>query len=199
MAVHTGVSRIADAAAIAASTSTATRGALAAAAVFVVHPSELRIMRDRLRTVLTLPLRRAVAIIVSLRVEARRRIAAGIRAAVIAIDLALVAGEAHGTYALVSVHQVPALAAVLARLRRAFVDVNVAVLTGVARGAAAVIVVYQINAERAVLALANTVIDILRAILAGEAAQASAPVDGNYYYGTCLIFFLLSAISQRVK
>lgn len=178
VAVHAGVTGIADASSAAASTFTAARGALAAAAVLLVarHAELLRVMRGRIRTVLALPLYRAVTIIVGLRVEARRRVAARIRAAVIAIDLALVAGEAHGTHALVSVHQIPALAAILTRLGRALVDVDVAVLAGVAGGAAAVIVVHQVDAERAVLALADAVVDILRAVLAGEAAPASAPV-----------------------
>lgn len=106
----------------------------------------------------------------------------------IAIDLALKAGEAHGTYALISVHQISALSAILARLGRAFVDVDVAVLAGVAGGAAAVIIVHQIDAERSVLALANAIIDVLRAILAGETAPASAAVDDKRnYYEICLI------------
>lgn len=179
VAVHASVTGIADASTAAASAFTATWGALAAAAVLLVvrHAELLRIIRGRIRTVFALPLYRTVAIIVGLRVETWRRVAARIWAAVIAIDFALVAGEAHGTHALVSVYQIPALAAILARLGRAFVDVDVAVLAGVASGAAAVIVVYQINAERTMLALANAVIDILRAILASETAPASAPVD----------------------
>lgn len=197
MTVRAGVTGIADASAAAASAFTATRGALAAAAVLlVVHHSELlRIIRGRIRTVLALPLYRAVAIIIGLRVEARRRVAARIRAAVIAIDLALIAGEAHGTHALVSVNQIPALAAILARLGRALVDVDVAVLAGIAGGAAAMIIVHQIDAERTVLALANAVIDILRAILASETAPASAPVDKSNYYETCLIIIHYFAVN----
>lgn len=184
MAVQAGITGIADASAATASAFPAARGALAAAAVLLIvrHAELLRIMRDRIRAVLALPLYRAMAIIVGLRVEARRRVAARIRTAVIAIDLALVASETHGAYALISVHQIPALSAVLAWLGRAFVDVDVAVLAGVAGGAAAVIVVHQIDAERSVLALANAIIDVLRAILAVEAAPASAAVDDKRNY-----------------
>lgn len=197
MTVHARVTGIADASATAASAFTATRGALATAAVLLVvrHSELLRIIRGRIRTVLALPLYRTVAIIIGLRVEARRRVAARIRAAMIAVDLALIAGEAHGTHALVSVHQIPALATILARLGRALVDVDVAVLAGVAGGAAAMIIVHQIDAERTVLALANAVIDILRAILASKAAPASAPVDKSNYYETCLIIIHYFAVS----
>lgn len=97
----------------------------------------------------------------------------------IAIDLALIAGEAHRTNALISVHQIAAFAAVLARLGRALVDVNVAILAGVARGAAAMVIVHQINAKCAVLALTNTIVDILRAVLASEATPTSASVKRN--------------------
>lgn len=142
MAVRAGVTRIADASAAAASTPTAARCALAAAADVLVHHAELQIVQRRLRAVFALPLCRAVAIVLRLGVEARRRVVAGIRTAVIAIDLALVAGEAHRAHALVRVHQVAALTAVLARLGRALVDVDVAILAGIAGGAAAVIVVH---------------------------------------------------------
>lgn len=92
----------------------------------------------------------------------------------IANDLALVAGEAHGAHTLVSVHQITAFAAVLARLGRTLIDVNIAVLAGVAGSAAAMVIVHQIDAKRAVLTLADTVVDILRAILPGKTASASA-------------------------
>lgn len=98
----------------------------------------------------------------------------------IAIDLALVTGEAHWTHTLVSVHQVAAFATILARLGRALVDVNVTILAGVAGGAAAMIIVHQIDAKRAVLALADAVVDILRAVLASEAAPASAPAKRTH-------------------
>lgn len=192
VAVHAGVARIADASAAATPALTTARGALAAAArLAVVQRAELRIMRGRLRAVSPLPLCRAVAIVVGLRVETRRGIAARVRAAVIAIDLALVAGEAHRAHALVGVHQIPAFAAVLARLGRALIDVDVAVLAGVAGGAAAVIVVHQVDAERAVLALADAVVDVLRAVLASKAAPASASAKRNnktckrQSFGTC--------------
>lgn len=178
--MHTSITGIADASTAAASAFSATWGALATAAVlFVACRAELRVTRDRIRTVLALPLYRAMAIIVGLRVEARRRVPARIRTAMIAIDLALVAGEAHGAYALVCVHQIPALSAVLAWLGRALVDVDVAILARVAGGAAAMIVVHQVDAERAVLTLTNAVIDVLRAILTNEATPALATVDKN--------------------
>jgi len=180
VAMRAGVAWIADASTPAASTPSPTRRALAAAAdLSVVDRAELQIVQRRLRTVFTLPLRRAVAVVLGLRVEAGCRVVAGIRAAMVAIDLALVAGEAHRTHALVRVHQVAAFAAVLARFRRALVDVDVAVLAGIASGAAAVIIVHQVDAERAVLTLADAVVDVLRAVLAGEAASASAPADDN--------------------
>lgn len=133
-------------------------------------------MRCRLRAVLALPLFRAVAVVVGLRVEARRRVAARIWTAVVPVDLALVAGEADRAHALVRVHQVATLAAVLARLGRALLDVDFAVLARIAGGAAAVVVVHQVNAERAVLTLADAVVDVLRAVLPGEAAPTSTPV-----------------------
>lgn len=180
VAVHAGVARIADASAAAAPAFTAARSTLAAAARLpVVQRAELRIMRGRLRAISTLPLCRAMAVVIGLRVETRRRITARIWAAMIAIDLALVAGEAHRAHALVSVHQIAAFTAVLARLGRALVDVNVAILAGIAGSAAAMIIVHQIDAERAVLALADAVVDILRAVLPGKAAPASAPAKRN--------------------
>lgn len=181
VAVHTSITGIADASTAAASAFSATWGALATTAIlFVVcHAELLRVTRDRIRTVLALPLYRAMTIIVGLRVEARRRVAARIRTAMIAINLALVASEAHGAYALVSVHQIPALSTVLAWLGRALVDVDVAILARVAGGAAAMIVVHQVNAKRAVLTLTNAVIDVLRAILTSEATPASATVDNK--------------------
>lgn len=191
VAMHASITRIADASAAAASTFSATWCTFAAATVLlVVHYAELlRVMRDRIRTVLALPLYRAMAIIVGLRVEARRRVAAWIRTAVITIDLALVASKAHRTYALVSVHQISAFSAVLAWFGCALVNVHVAILAGIAGSAAAVIVVHQVNAKRAVLTLAHTVIDVLRAILTSEAAPASATVDNKKrnYYKICLI------------
>jgi len=180
VAMRAGIARIADTSAPAASTPSPTRRALAAAAdLSVVHRAELQIVQRRLRTVFTLPLRRAVAVVFGLRVEARCRVVAGIRAAVVAIDLALVAGEAYRTHAFVRVHQIAALATVLARFRRALVDVDVAILAGIASGAAAVIIVHQVDAERPVLALADAVVDVLGAVLAGEAASASTPTDHN--------------------
>lgn len=83
-----------------------------------------------------------MTVVIGLRVETRRRIATRVRAAMIAVDLALVASEAHRTYAFVSVHQIATFAAVLARLERAFVDVNVAILAGVPGSAAAMIIIY---------------------------------------------------------
>lgn len=178
VAVRAGVARIADASATAASTPAAARGTLAATAdLLVVHHAELQAVQRWLRAVLTLPLYRAVAVVLGLRVEARRRIVTGIRAAVIAIDLALVTGEAYRAHALVRVHEVAALAAVLARLGRALVDVDVAILAGIAGGAAAMVVVHEVDAERPVLALADAVVDVFRTVLAGEAAPTSAPVD----------------------
>lgn len=141
VAVCAGVARIADASAAAAATPAATRRAFAAAAKLFRH-TELRVMRSGFGAVLALPLYRTVTVIVGLRVEAGRRITTGIRTAVIAIDLALVAGEAYGTYALVLVHQIATFAAVLARLRRALIDVDVAVFAGIAGGATAMIVVH---------------------------------------------------------
>lgn len=143
MAVHASVARIADASAAVTPAFTATRGTFAAAARLpVVQRAELRIMRGQLRAISTLPLCRAVAIVVSLRVETRRRIVAGIWAAMIAIDLTLVPGKAHWAHTFVSVHQIAAFAAVLARLGRTLVDVNVAILAGIARSAAAMVIVH---------------------------------------------------------
>lgn len=172
VAVHAGVARVAGAPAADAAAPAATRSAFAAAAELLVRHAELGVVRGRLRAVLALPGPPAVAVVVGLRLEAGRRVAARVRGAVVAVDLTLEAGEADRAHALVRVHQVPALAAVLARLGRALVDVDVAVLAGVAGGAAAVIVVHQVDAERAVLALADAVVDVLRAILAREAAPA---------------------------
>lgn len=175
MAMHASVAWIADASAAAASAFTAAGGALAATArLHIVQCSELQIMQGRFRAISTLPLCRAMAVVISLRIETWCRITAWIWAAMITIDLALIASEAHWAHALVSVDQIAAFAAVLARLGCALVDVNVAVLAGVAGGAAAMVIIYQIDAERAVLALADAVIDILRAVLAGEATPASA-------------------------
>lgn len=179
VAVRAGVARVADTSAAVAAAPAAARRALAAAAELLVRHAELEIVRGRLRTVLALPLFRAVAVVVGLRVEARRRVAARVRAAVVPVDLALVAGEADRAHALVRVHEITALAAVLARLGRALVDVDVAILARVAGGAAAVIVVHQVNAERAVLALVDAVVDVLRAVLPGEAASTSAPVNDS--------------------
>lgn len=94
----------------------------------------------------------------------------------IAIDLALIASEAHRTNAFISVHQIAAFAAVLARFGRALVDINVAIFAGVTRGTAAMVIIHQVNAKRAMLALTNAIVDILRAVLASEAAPASASV-----------------------
>lgn len=142
MAMYAGVTRVAGASAAAATTSTAAWSAFAAAAELLVRHAELGVVRGRFRTVLALPLFWTVAVVVGLRFVARRRVAARIRAAMVAVDLTLVAGEANRTHTLVCVHQVPTLAAVLARLGRAFVDVDVAVLAGVASGAATVVVVH---------------------------------------------------------
>jgi len=176
MAVYAGITRITDASATATPALTAARGALASAArLSVVQSTELRIVRDQFRAISALPLCRAVTIIVGLRVETWCRIAAWIWAAMIANDLALVAGEAHGAHALISVHQIATFAAVLARLGRTLVDVNVAVLAGVAGSTATMVIVHQIDAKRAVLTLADAVVDILRAILAGKTTPTSAP------------------------
>lgn len=175
MTVHPGVAWIADASASAAFASTGARCTLASTSSFLVHDAELWVLRGRFRTILSLPLFGTVTIVVGLSVEAGRGVSAGVRAAVIPVDLALITGETDGANALVSVHQVPALAAVLTGLRGALVDVHVAIFARVARGAAAVIIIDQVDAQCAVLALTDAVVDVLRAILAGEAFSATAP------------------------
>jgi len=141
VAVCAGVARIADASAAAAATAATARRTFVAATKLFRH-AKLCIVWNRVRAVLALPLHRTVTVIVSLRVEAGRRITTGIRTAVIAIDLALIASEAHGAYALVLVHHIATFATVLARLRCALIDVDVAVLARIAWGATAMIVVH---------------------------------------------------------
>lgn len=172
--MHASVTRIADAFTAAASASATAGRTLAAAAKLLVRHAELEIARSRLRAILALPLFRAVAIIPVLRLEARCRVAARVRAALVQIDLAMFAGEADRTYALVRIHLVPAFAAVLTRLGRAVVDVDVAILARVTGGAVTVVVADQVDAERVVLALADAIIDVFRTVLTGEAAPASA-------------------------
>lgn len=115
-----------------------------------------------------------MAVIVGLRVEARRRVSARVRTAVIAIDLALVTGVADRADALVRVYEIAALATVLTRLRGALVDVDVAVLAGIALRARTMIVVHEIDAQSAVMTLAHAVVYVLRAVLAREATSATA-------------------------
>lgn len=172
MAVNSRVARVADALASAAGTPARTGRALAAAAKTVIQQAELG---RGFRAVLALPLGRAVAVVVSLGVEALGRVAAGIGTAVVPVDLALVAGVAYRADALVRVDEVAALAAVLAGLRGALVDVELAVLARVAGRAGAVVVVDEVDAERVVLALAHAVVDVARAVLASEPAAALAP------------------------
>lgn len=174
--MHPGVTGVADASTAAASASAAAGGALAAAAArFLVHDAELGIVRGGLGTILPLPLFRAVTIVIGLCVEAGRGVPARIRAAVVSVDLALITGETDRADALVSVHQISALAAVLTGFRGALVDVDVAVLAREPCGAAAVIIVDQIDAESPVLALTDAVVDVLRAILPRETAPAATP------------------------
>lgn len=179
MAMYAGVARIANASAATTSALTAAWSTFAAAARLLVVHTELRIIQGRLRAISALPLCWAVTVVVSLRIKTWCRIATRIRTAMIAIDFALVASEANRAHALVSVHQIAAIAAVLARLGRALIDINVTILAGVTGSAAAMIIIYQIDAERTVLALADAVIDILRAILPGKSAPASASAKRN--------------------
>ena len=148
---------------------------LAPAPDLLVHDAQLRIVGRRLGAVLPLPLLGTVAVVVRLGVEARRGVPAGIRAAVVPVDLTLIASEADRADALVSVHQIPALAPVLTGLRGALVVVHVAILARVSCCAAAVIIIHQIDAERPVLALADAVVNVLRAVLPREASCAATP------------------------
>ena len=105
MAMYASVARITDASAAAASALTAAWSTFAAAARLpIVQYTELRIIQGRLRAISTLPLCWTVTVIVGLRIETWCRIATWIRTAMIAIDFALVASEAHRTHAFVSVH-----------------------------------------------------------------------------------------------
>lgn len=171
--VHPCIPGVTNASATAASTPAAAWCALAAAPGLLVHHAELRIMGGWLGTILPLPLFRTVAVVICLRIETRRGISARVRAAMILVDLALISGETDRTNALVRVHQVSAFAAVLTRLRGALVDVHVAILARIAGGAAAVIIVDQIDAQCPVLALADTIVDVLRAVLPRETAPAA--------------------------
>lgn len=173
--MHPCIPGVTNASATAASASAAAWCPLTPAPGLLVHHAELRIMGGWLGTILPLPLLRTVAVVICLRVETRRRISARVRAAMILVDLALVSGETDRTYALVSVHQISALATVLAGFRGALVDVHVAILARIACGAAAVIIVDQIDAQRPVLALADAIVDVLRAVLPRETAPAPTP------------------------
>lgn len=135
----------------------------------------MRVAGGALGAIFALPLLGTVTVIVRLRVEARGGVLAWIWAAVIAIDLALIAGETNGTHALIGIDQVATLAAVLTGLRGALVNVRLAIFARVAGRARAVIVVDEIYAQCAVLALTHAVVDVLCAIFAGKAASAFTP------------------------
>lgn len=171
--MHPRIPGVTNASATAASASAAAWCSLTPAPGLLVHHAELRIMGGWLGTILPLPLFRTVAVVICLRVETRRRISAWVRAAMILVDLALVSGETDRADALVRVHQVSALATVLARFRGALVDVHVAILARIAGGTAAVIIVDQIDAQCPVLALADAIVDVLRAVLPREATSAA--------------------------
>ena len=106
----------------------------------------------------------------------------------IAVNFALAARKTNRTDALVSVNSVAALATVEAWLGGALVDVDLAVLASVASRAGAVIVVDQIDAQRVVLTLTDAVVDVARAVLAGETAATLAPVDREDVLKTSVIF-----------
>lgn len=182
--MHPCIPGVTNASATAASASAAAWCPLTPAPGLLVHHAELRIMGGWLGTILPLPLLRTVAVVICLRVETRRRISARVRAAMILVDLALVSGETDRTYALVRVHQISALATVLAGFRGALVDVHVAILARIACGAAAVIIVDQIDAQRPVLALADAIVDVLRAVLPRETAPApTLVITGKIHTG----------------
>ena len=107
---------------------------------------------DKLRTValLSAPSGRADAIEIVDSVQTRPAVAAGVRGAVVDVDLAVGAGEAGGALAQEPVDAVDALAAVLARLRDAVVDVVLAVVALEAVLADALVVVAGVDASAAV-------------------------------------------------
>lgn len=146
VAVHPGVTRITDAPSPTASASTTAWSTLATATGLLVHDTKLWIVRGRFRTILSLPLFRTVTIVVGLRVETGGRVSARVRAAMIPIDLALIASETNRTNALVRVYEVSAFPTVLTGFRGTLVNVHVAVLAGVASCTAAVIIVNKVDA-----------------------------------------------------
>lgn len=175
--VYTRVTGIAYALAPAAFAPAPARHALTAAAKSVL--TVLAVVGLRLRAVPALPIGRAMAVVVHVRLVARGRVPAGVGVAVVPVDFALVARVAHRTDALVLVDEVATFAPVLARVGRALVNVDLAVLARVTGRARAVVVVDQVDAEGAMSALAHAVVYVLRAVLAREAASASAPGIGR--------------------
>lgn len=194
MTVDASISRIADTLASVALASAAAGHALAAAAEIIIAQSELRIMNDRFGAVPALPLRRTVTVVVGLGVEARRRVFAGVRVAVIPIDLAVVAGVAHRANALVQVLKVATLAPVLAGVRGALVDINLAVFAGITGGAGTVVVVNKVNAQGPVEALTYAVVDVFCAVLAGESASTST--SANHHTNGLWYIYAAKRITQ---
>lgn len=125
--MHPGVASVADASATATSASATAWCALATAARLFIHNAKLGIMRSWLGAILSLPLLWTVAVIISLCVEAGCGISAGVRAAMIPVDLALVPGETNRTDAFISINQVSAFATILTGFRGALVDVHIAI------------------------------------------------------------------------
>ena len=179
VAVHPCVARVADTLAIVTFTPATAWRTLGPAVQTIVRQAELRIVCSGFRAVLALPVGRTVTVVIRLRVEALGVVAARIRTAMVAIDLALGASVSHGTDALVGVYEVTTLAAVLAGFRGALVDVDLAVLARVARRAGTVVVVDEVDAQRVVLALTHAVVDVARAVLPDEAAATLTPVETN--------------------
>lgn len=146
VAMHPGVTSIANTPSASTFASASTRRTFATTARFFIHNAKLWIVSCWLGAVFPLPLFGTVTVVIRLRVEAGCGISAWIRTAVISVDLALESGETNWANALVRVHQVSTFSAVLTGFRGTFIDIHVAIFARISCGAAAMVVVDQVDA-----------------------------------------------------